>query len=46
MKKDTKQKRDRCQEKLVGLSLKCPVRRGAARDKERKETASFSACER
>lgn len=46
MKKGTKQKRDRCQEKLVGLSLNCPVRRGAARDKEKKEITSFSACER
>lgn len=45
MKKDTKQKRDRCQEKL-GWSLNCPVWRGAAGDKERKEMASFSSSER
>lgn len=45
MKKDTKKKKDRCQEKL-GQSLNRPVQRGAARDKERKEIASFSALER
>lgn len=34
MKKDTKQKRDGCQEKL-GRSLNHPLQRGAARDKEK-----------